>query len=89
MLEACNFINKETLAQVFPVNFAKFLRTPFLQNTSGRLLLHHVHMKTIIPYSSSVGQPDIRYFPDSDWSSFGSLHTHVANLFVTHFKNSL
>ena len=23
----------------FPENFAKFLRTPFLQNTSGRLLL--------------------------------------------------
>ena len=23
----------------FPLNFAKFLRTPFLQNTSGRLLL--------------------------------------------------
>ena len=23
----------------FPVNFAKFLRTPFLQNTSGRLVL--------------------------------------------------
>ena len=23
----------------FPVNFAKFLRTPFLQNTSGQLLL--------------------------------------------------
>ena len=23
----------------FPVNFTKFLRTPFLQNTSGRLLL--------------------------------------------------
>ena len=23
----------------FPVNFAKFLRTPFLQNTSGRLIL--------------------------------------------------
>ena len=27
------------LAQAFPVNFLKFLRTPFLQNTSGRLLL--------------------------------------------------
>ena len=25
----------------FPVNFAKFLRTPFLQNTSGRLLLRN------------------------------------------------
>ena len=23
----------------FPVNFAKFLRTPFLQNTTGRLLI--------------------------------------------------
>ena len=57
----CNFIKKETLAQVlfcefceisknifftdhlwrryFPVNFVKFPRTSFLQNTSGRLLL--------------------------------------------------
>ena len=24
----------------FPVNFVTFLRAPFLQNTSGRLLLH-------------------------------------------------
>ena len=31
-----NFIRKETLAQVFS---CEFLRTPFLQNTSGRLLL--------------------------------------------------
>ena len=29
------FFNKKS----FPVNFAKYLRTPFLQNTSGRLLL--------------------------------------------------
>ena len=36
---ACNFIKKETLTQVFPVNFTKFLRIPFLQKTSGRLLL--------------------------------------------------
>ena len=36
--EATTF-NKESLTQVFPVNFAKFLRTPFLQNTSGRWLL--------------------------------------------------
>ena len=26
----------------FPVNYAKFLRTPFLQNTSGRLLLANI-----------------------------------------------
>ena len=37
--EACNFIKKETLAQVFSWEFCKILRTPFLQNTSGRLLL--------------------------------------------------
>ena len=32
---------KETLAKVFSCEFAKFLRTPFLKNISGRLLLHH------------------------------------------------
>ena len=26
--QACNFIKKDTLAQVFFVNFVKFLRTP-------------------------------------------------------------
>ena len=31
---------KKALAHMFSVNFAKFLRTPFLQNTSGRLLLY-------------------------------------------------
>ena len=34
----CNFIRKETLAQVFFCEFAKFIWTPFLQNTSWRLL---------------------------------------------------
>ena len=29
------FIKKETLTQRFPVNLAKFLRTPFLQSSSG------------------------------------------------------
>ena len=37
--EACNFIKKRLWRRCFPVNFAKFQRTPFLQNTSGRLLL--------------------------------------------------
>ena len=38
---AWNFIKKETLPQhrCFPMNFAKFLRTPFLQSISRRLLL--------------------------------------------------
>ena len=33
MPEACNFIKKETLAQVFSVDFVKFLRTPFFYRT--------------------------------------------------------
>ena len=33
------FIKKETIAQVFPVNFAKFLRTPFLIEHLRWLLL--------------------------------------------------
>ena len=33
--EACNFIKKRLWRRCFPVNFAKFIRTPFLQNTSG------------------------------------------------------
>ena len=40
LMKACNFIKKETLAQVFSFEFCKFLRTPFLQNTSRRLLLY-------------------------------------------------
>ena len=37
---ACKFVKKERLwHRCFLVNFAKFLRTPFSQNTSGRLLL--------------------------------------------------
>ena len=38
-LHALNFIKKESLVLVFPVNFAKFLRTPFLQNIFVLLLL--------------------------------------------------
>ena len=38
--KACNFIKKRLWHRRFPVNFAKFLRTPLLQNTSRWLLLH-------------------------------------------------
>ena len=32
-------LKKRLWHRCFPVNFAKFLKTPFSQNTSGRLLL--------------------------------------------------
>ena len=37
--QACKFIKIETLAQVFFCEFAEFLRTSFLKNSSGCLLL--------------------------------------------------
>ena len=38
-LRTATLLKKRLLHRCFPVNFAKFLRTPFLQNSSGRLLL--------------------------------------------------
>ena len=37
--EACNFIKKETQAQVFSCQFSEIFRSTFLQNTGGRLFL--------------------------------------------------
>ena len=37
---ACNFIKKETLAQVFSGEFCEISKNNFSQNKSGRLLLH-------------------------------------------------
>ena len=39
MLRSATFLKKRLWHRCFPVSFAKFLRTPFLQNTSGWLLL--------------------------------------------------
>ena len=38
-LRPATLLKKRLWHRCFPVNFAKFLRTPFLQNTSGRPLL--------------------------------------------------
>ena len=40
--QACNFIKKETLAQVFRFEFYEIFKNTFLQNISGRLLLYCV-----------------------------------------------
>ena len=39
MPKACNFIKKRLWRRCFPVNLAKFLRTTFLQNNPGGMLL--------------------------------------------------
>ena len=48
-------LKKSLWHRCFPVNFAKFLRTSFSQNTSGRRLLHKFYHK----YYSSTKKKDI------------------------------
>ena len=42
---ATTLLKKSLWHRHFPMNFAKFIRTPFLQNTSGRLLLTFKRLK--------------------------------------------
>ena len=52
-LSSATLLKKRFWHRSFPVNFVKFLRTPFLQNTSGRLLLkavNYFHQKISITY---------------------------------------
>ena len=58
--QASNFIEKRLWHRCFPVNFMKFLRTPFLQNTSGRLLLfvqNVYYLKNI--WSANIIKPNV------------------------------
>ena len=45
--QACSFIKKGHWHRCFPVNFVKFLRTPFLLTTFGSLLLVKSLNKTV------------------------------------------
>ena len=53
-IQACakpaTLLKKGPWHRCFPVNFTKFLRTPFLQNTSGRLLLYDLHSEIWINF---------------------------------------
>ena len=44
-LRSATLLKERLWHRCFPVNFAKFLRTSFLRNTSGRLLLIGLHWK--------------------------------------------
>ena len=49
-LENCNFIKKRSGTGFFPVNFAKFLLTPFLQSTSDGCCCIWISKKIIIEF---------------------------------------
>ena len=47
-LRAATLLKKKVRDRCFPVNFLTYLRIPFLQNTSGRLLLNILAIMIII-----------------------------------------
>ena len=52
-LRPATLLKKRHWHRCFPVNFAKFPRTPFLQNTSGRLLFSSAYRYKITFYISA------------------------------------
>ena len=52
-LRPVNLLKKRLWHRCFPMNFVKYLRTPFLQNTSGRLLLTKEELtKMVLEYQN-------------------------------------
>ena len=49
-LRSATWLKKRLWHRCFPVNFMKFFRTPFAQNTSWRLLLVYDNTEHAIPY---------------------------------------
>ena len=78
----------------------KFWRTPFLQNTSGKLLLYLIFIELINRTSYFLGitkcpgkkliEPDFSLYPGSDISYFGDTIHHYRNFRPggNDFKNS-
>ena len=62
--QARSFIKKRLWHTCFPVNFAKFLRTPFLQNISGRLILNIAkYLRTLYHRTSVAASEKFINFP--------------------------
>ena len=57
-LRPATLLKKRLWHSCFPVNFVKFLRTPFLQNTSGRLLPYiSFYLSLVFMFSTLFPQP--------------------------------
>ena len=60
--QACNFIKKQPLVQVFSCGFCKIFKNTFLLNTSGRLLLaisEPFFMATCVSFYNTAGNLDV------------------------------
>ena len=55
-LETCNFVKKWLQQRYFPVNFAKFSKTPILWNIHKQLLLNQVDIRCTFSLLKSVSR---------------------------------
>ena len=86
-LRPATLFKKSLWHRCFPVNFAKFLRTPFLQNTSGRLLLRisflrylHLCLDFYIKHVKRLDRETMFNFKTyyvTDWTAI-HYNTHIA-----------
>ena len=65
-LRSATLLKKRFWDRCFPVNFVKLLRIPFLQNTSGRLLLQVAHS---LKFAHLAEQVVNKHCCSSQWNS--------------------
>ena len=71
-------VKKRLQHRCFPVNFVKFLKTPFLQNISGQLLLNFfIYFTVSLPPSELI---ENRLFPFLNMFYYKSYLSNVMNI---------
>ena len=72
-LRPATLLKKRLYQWCFPVNFPKFVRTPFLQNTSGRLFLYvQEHRERLLVISSRLAMVSLQRVNAEDLVNLGT-----------------
>ena len=102
-LKACNFIKKKLQHTCFSVKFAKFLRTPSLQNTSGGCFWKYIINSLFIAYENDewchfvglIGSPALilfycrvfHFFPFLPFLFFSGFYYVIACVFLKYLED--
>ena len=79
-LRPATLLKKRLRHRCFPVNFAKFLRTPFLQNTPGRLLVQFLYE---IQHWPELGKRALSSM-ENRWKKFLIIDSSMFFYFIRH-----
>ena len=79
-LKACSFVKKRLQHRYFSVNFGKYLRTPFLQNTSSGCFCTSKQLYN----KSTITSAGISFFLSGHWKH----QNNVWNLFKVNNKDT-